>query len=162
MDILEENINLKNNLNKFFEDGNIEIADDVKEALEEVFSEFEFISLENDDVSIYFKDDLEEFESDLTLTNVLAIPVDGISSGVWNSTYTYYGDVNYVVNEKTDLVYQNKTVETLTDFGYENKTEVVDPNKWVITVLEKIDWHDGDYARVPKLYIYCPLKSPEN
>ena len=95
MAILEENINLKNNLNKFFEDANVEIDDDIEEALEEVFSEFEFISLENDDVSIYFKDDLEEFESDLTLTNVLAIPVDGISSGVWNSTYTYYGDVNY-------------------------------------------------------------------
>ena len=59
MAILEENINLKNNLNKFFEDANVEIYDDIEEALEEVFSEFEFISLENDDVSIYFKDDLE-------------------------------------------------------------------------------------------------------
>ena len=44
MAILEENINLKNNLNKFFEDANVEIGEDIEGALEEVFSEFEFIS----------------------------------------------------------------------------------------------------------------------
>lgn len=156
--MVEENKILKNNIIEYFKECNIEIPSEVKEAIDQVFEEFEFISNEDDDANIYMKEDILDFQDDLTITNAYNIVIDGISAGVYKATYTYYGDVDYVVNERTDLEYKKEVIETLTDFQYSNKTTIKDPSNWIVTVAESINWGDGDYTRIPKLYIYCPHK----
>lgn len=156
--MVEENKVLKENILNYFKECNVDIPSDVEEALNQVFDEFEFISNDDDDANIYMEEDILDFQEDLTITNAFNIVVDGISSGVYKATYTYIGEVDYVVNERTDLEYKKEVVETLVEFNYSNKTTIKDPTKWIITVAESIHWGDGDYTRIPKLYIYCPHK----
>lgn len=160
--ILPTNEKLKTWLDNYFADNKINVEESIKSAFEEVFSEFEFISLDNADIALYFKEDADEFEKDLTLNNFYAIQIDGISGGQWSSTYTYIDNIdNYVVNERTDLCFQNTVIETLTDFQYDATTKIHDRNEWCITVLEKITWTNGNYTRIPTLYIYVPFSNPE-
>lgn len=157
----EENVTLKENLFNYFNEEHIEVNDEIKQCLDDVFEQFEFISHEDDDVNIYMLDDVVDFESDLTMHNAFNIVVDGISSGVYQSSYTFYGDIEYVTNETTDLMYKNEVVEKLLDFNYNSQTKIKNEKDWVITVVETIRWQNGDYTRIPKLYIYCPYKGSD-
>ena len=158
----EENQKLKENLFNYFAEENIEVNEEIKQCFDDVFDQFEFISHEDDDVNIYMEEDVIDFESDLTMRNAFNIVVDGISSGVYQSSYTYYGDIQYVTNETTDLMYKNEVIEKLIDFNYDAQTKIKNTKDWVITVIETITWQNGDYMRIPKLYIYCPYKGRED
>ena len=157
----DENKKLKEGILNILKDNGIEPATNILGALDQVFDEFEFISSGGDDAFLYMKSDILEFQEDMTFTNAYNIVVDGISSGVYNATYTYTGDIDYVVNEQTDLMYKNEVIETLVEFKYQNKTKVKNPDEWVITVVETIHFGDGDYSRIPKLYIYCPYEEKD-
>jgi hypothetical protein len=153
----KENENLRTNIIEFFKSNDIHLETNILGALDQVFEEFEFIAPDGDDAVIYMKEDITDFQEDLTFVNAYNIKINGISSGIYHATYTYTGDVDYVVNEKTDLMYNDEVVENLLDFNYNNKTTIKNPNEWIIVVVETIQWMDGEYTRIPKLHIYCPF-----
>ena len=67
----------------------------------EVFDEFELANGEEDSINVYYKEDKEVFESDLTINNNYQIKVNGLSSGVYTATYTFIDNLEYAMNEKT-------------------------------------------------------------
>ena len=154
----QENENLRTNIIEFFKSNDVTMETNILGALDQVFEEFEFISPDGDDAVIYMKDDILDFQEDTTFINAYNIKVDGISSGIYHATYTYTGEVDYIVNEKTDLMYKDEVIETLVDFQYSTKSQIKNPNDWVIVVVETMQWMDGQYTRIPKLHIYCPFK----
>lgn len=157
----ERSKQLKESVLNYFKELNITLEPRILESFDQAFDDFDFISQENDDVNIYMKEDINEFQDDLTMTNAYDIVIDGISSGIYNATYTYIDNIEYITNEKTDLRYKDEVIEELVNFQYTRKTKVIDPNEWVISVKETITWTNGDYIRMPKLYIYCPYEGVE-
>ena len=65
----------------------------------------------------------------------------------------YYYDPNVAQKD-----YDNTLVETLVDFTNKDaKTMIRDENEWCIVVTERITWENGEYTRIPRLYIYVPV-----
>ena len=60
------------------------------------------------------------------------------------------------------LVYDDTVVETLVDFvNKDARTMIRDENEWCIVVTERITWENGEYTRIPRLYIYVPVNISE-
>ena len=111
-----ENEELKGQLLNLFKEDKIELDPEISDVIDEVFDEFDLANGEEDSVNIYFKEDKDVFERDLTINNNYQIKVNGLSSGVYTATYTFIDNLDYAMNEKTILVYDNTLVETLVDF----------------------------------------------
>lgn len=153
-----ENEQLKQQTLDLFMTNNIEIDSDITDVFNEVFEDFELATGADDSVNIYFKEDLKSFENDMTINNCFQIKVNGISSGVYTATYTYVDNIEYLMNERTDLLYNATVVEKLVEFVDKDRTSIVkDPEEWCIVVTETITWENGEYSRVPKLFIYVPV-----
>ena len=153
-----ENEELKGQLLNLFKEDKIELDPEISDVIDEVFDEFDLANGEEDSVNIYFKEDKDVFERDLTINNNYQIKVNGLSSGVYTATYTFIDNLDYAMNEKTILVYDNTLVETLVDFTNKDaRTMIRDENEWCIVVTERICWENGEYTRIPRLYIYVPV-----
>lgn len=151
-----ENEALYNQVLDYFKNNNITIPQDILTWIETAFNEFDFID-EDNSVNLYFKEDAETFENDLTITNANNININGMSSGVYTATYTYTDNVDYIVNEKTDLMYNNEVIETTVDLMSTERSVMESESDWVIVVTETISYGDGDFTRIPRLYIYSPV-----
>ena len=153
-----ENEELKGQLLNLFKEDKIDLDPEVVDVFNEVFDEFELANGEEDSINIYYKEDKILFESDLTINNNYQIRINGLSSGIYTATYTFIDNLEYAMNEKTELIYDDSVVETLVDFTNKDaKTIIKDENEWCIVVTETICWENGEYTRIPKLYIYVPV-----
>lgn len=150
---------LKQKTFEFLSKNNIELPIDVKNALNDVFDENDFTSDEEDVINIYFKEDLEDFQTDTVLLTQLNVQIKGgNSSGEILDKYTYYGNLitenafyeNIGLYDGETLVRQHSLIEP-TDT---NKLE--DPNDYCILVIEEQEFHMGEYTVIPRLYIYIP------
>jgi len=153
-----ENINLKKQLLDYLSKNNIVIPDDILAHIDKVFEDFEFDDTDDEAVNIYFKEDSELFENDLTITNVNAINITGPSTGTYKGTYTYTENLDYIINEKTDLMFNGEIVETLVDIHSDERTLLDSEVDWAVVVVETINYGEGDYTRTPKLYVYIPVE----
>lgn len=151
-----ENKELYNQVLEYFKSNNITIPQNILTCIDQAFDEFEFID-EDNSVNLYFKEDAETFENDLTITNANNININGMSSGVYTATYTYTDNVDYIVNEKTDLMFDNEVIETTVDIMSTERSVMESESDWVIVVAETISYGDGDFTRIPRLYIYSPV-----
>ena len=50
-------------------------------------------------VLVYHPEEIDEFCKDITLLTELAVLIDGLSSGIVQNVYTYYGDPEYLMKE---------------------------------------------------------------
>jgi len=149
-----ENEVLKKQVINYFTSNNIEIPEDILAHINTVFEEFEFN--QEDSVNIYFQEDLELFESDLTINNTNNIHIDGPSNGIYTGSYTYTENIEYIINEKTDLYAGEEVIETLVEIVSEERSIITSPADWAVVVLETITYGEGEFTRIPRLYIYSP------
>ena len=156
-EINEINLELKKSLLSYLEKSKVNVDSEIRGVIDQVFEEFDFTS-QDDAISIYFKDSIAEMQEDLTLNNTYDIKVNGVSSGSYTATYTYTDNIEYVINENTDLYYDDEVVENLLSISSNEKTKITNPNEWVITVTETIDFGNNEFTRIPRLYMYCPFE----
>lgn len=121
--------------------------------------------MENDDiesVDCYHTEDLDQFQLDMQMTNTINMTLGGKHSGAVNNVWTYYGNIEYKYHEGINLFDKDgNVVEPVSniDTGPE-ETYVASPEDWVVTLVEKVNWGDGDSVeRHLGLYIYCPHSS---
>jgi len=143
---------------EFFKAENIELPTDVKNALEDVFSENDNIN----DVDIYFKDDIDILEGDLILTNEVNAYLTKPSAGSVNNTFTYFGDVDYSLSELVNLYDDNDNLLVdITNINNQQAPSKINPDSYAIILVENVAWNEGTLEKKPKLFIYCPQKSSE-
>lgn len=144
----------------YFEEENIQLPTDVRNAIEDVF-------LENDDVrgvECYHLEDQEQFKQDLTLTNFVKININGYNEGETNNVWTYYGNLTYSLSEAIILVDENDDVLEEISKIENNKNTILDtPNEYAVVLLERVNWDSESktVTREPVLYIYCPISLEE-
>ena len=71
-----ENEELKGQLLNLFKEEKIELDPEISDVINEVFDEFDLANGEEDSVNIYFKEDKDVFERDLTINNNYKIKVN--------------------------------------------------------------------------------------
>ena len=145
----------------YFSEINITLPTEVRNAIEDVFLENDEI----DGVECYHKEDLEQFQKDLTLLNDVRMTIDGTNSGLTNNVWTYYGNITYSLSENICLYDADGVlIEEISKLENEKETVVEKPNDYVITLLERVEWDSSESLihREPKLYIYCPVVYEED
>lgn len=161
----EKTINeeLKENTFKYFKEKNISIPIDVYRAIETVFDEvsFEKTFTNEDSISLYSIDDIDEFEGDTSVFTELNIQIGSeYSSGDLINKYSYYGKLNtkgayteYInLYDGEELINEVKKVEKSNNNQLENK------NDWCIVLLEEQKFSEGTFESIPRLYIYAPYR----
>jgi len=140
----------------YFNDLNIEVPTEVKNAIEDVF-------MENDDiksVDIFHIEDIESFQETFTLVNDVKMWKTGKNIGQTNNVWTYYGDITYSLSESILLLDEyDQTLEVISKLENNVPTTVNDPNSYAVVFLEKVNWNSEkkEYSRDQKLSIYCPI-----
>ena len=140
----------------YFEEENIQLPTEVKNAIEDVF-------LENDDiegVECYHPEDIEQFQEDLTLTNFVKMTIGGSNEGETNNIWTYYGNVTYSLSEAIILVDdQDEIIEEISKIENDEPTIVESRNHYAVVLRERVSWNAQSKAptRETVLYIYCPV-----
>ena len=139
----------------YFSENNISVPTDVRNAIEDVFLENDVIN----GVECYHKEDLEQFQEDLTLENIVRMSLKGTNRGITNNVWTYYGNLSYSLSESILLVDEDDTtIEEISNIQNTNKTVLETPNDWAIVLIEKVMWDtvEEKLERNPVLFIYCP------
>ena len=135
----------------------------IKNAIEDVFSEFDNIS----DVIIYHLNDLDDFQNDIRLFNKVDIDMRGKHTGLTNNTWTFYGDIEHSLTEHINLVDEDGIIEEISTLEPDRPAYVVNPADWVVLVWEKVSWdadpkeNKKELNRDVQLYIYAPYDDPE-
>lgn len=150
----------------YFKSENLELPTDVRNSIEDAFMEND--NIEN--VQCYYRDELDAFEKDLTLTNKIDIYTDGSSIGSIYITFTYSGQINFSLSEYTTLMERNAdkdiadVVEEITKIdNSERLSEVYDANEYNIVLVETLTWNTPNKPeRHDQLYIYCPDLTTED
>lgn len=151
-------------IQEFFKDNGIEPSTEVSNAIADVFSENDESLI--DQVNIYYRSDLEEFCKDMTLQMQTIARLNGPSEGQAHSVYTYFGEMEISLSESVRL-YNNingedRLIEEITNIdNSEIMTKVLNPNSFIITLLETTTWSDNQYQIVRDLKIYCPVDEEE-
>lgn len=143
----------------YFNDLRITLPTEVKNSLEDVFQENDNI----ESVEVYHPEDRDAFQTDLRLFNNVTLSMTGTNEGSVMNVWTYYGDVQFSLTEKTVLVDENgELLETISELDNSEMPSVLNsPEDFAIILLEKTEWKGSDkekkFERHPSLYIYCPL-----
>lgn len=154
---LNINAELKAQTTEFFSKNNIQLPIEVQNAISDVFDENDFN--DDDSVNIYFKEDLDSFQSDTMLLKQLNVQVrGGNSSGDILDKYSYYGVLT------TEGAYSENIAlydgeEMINQLSYIEPTEinkVENPDDYCVVVIEESEFHMGEYNVIPRLYIYVP------
>lgn len=141
----------------WFKDQNIEIPIDVGNSIQDAFNENDNL---NNEISLYLKEDAETFCDDMTLTKTVNTRLKKPSDGHSDDVYTYFGNINFVLNEYTNLYDEDgNIIEQITNIKNPNRTKI-DVNNWAVIVIDSLDWSNDISVRTSKLYIYCPV-TPE-
>lgn len=101
----------------------------------------------------------------MTLTNDAVFDLSGKTAGLTNNVWTYYGNVEYSLNEHFEVKNESDS-EKISEIINDNSTILVDPEDYAVVLLEKVQWDnsEGDKTlnRNLVLYIYCPHYSEPN
>lgn len=162
---MAEDINLSETLKiktlKYFEERNIEIPIPVKNAIEDVFDENDFNHEYPDDdaVSLYSKNDIDEFEADTCVFTELEIQVgEGYSSGDVINKFTYYGELS-TANAYTEYINLYNGEELVNEVKKIEKTsnnKLINPDDFCVIVLEEQIFRYGEFESIPRVFIYVP------
>lgn len=139
----------------YFTDNNIPLPTDVKNAIEDVFRENDNIA----EVLCYQKEDVDTFETDLTLTSEIHIHFNGNSYGSSSSVWTYYGGVEWSLSEISDFDPDNgDPLEEIMQSISDQKSHI-DEEQYQVILIEKMSWDTEKkfYEKKDTLYIYCPV-----
>jgi hypothetical protein len=139
----------------FFNESKIELPTDVKNAIEDVFNENDGV----EDVDIYFLEDSELFEKDLTLKNEVNAYLNSPSTGSSNNVFTYYGEIDFSLSEFVKLYDGETLLEEITRIDLADKFTKVNESMFAVVLVERLKWEDGKLAKHLKLHIYCPKSS---
>lgn len=139
----------------YFTANEIELSIEIQNSIKDAFEENDVI----DSVECYFREDVETFANDITITKKVISNLNGASSGENTDVYSYYGDPEFAVNEYIEICRGDEILTTVTDIQTDEKTSF-DPDDFVILLLEKHKWEDKEYKREYVLLIYCPKESP--
>ena len=144
---------------EFFEqEQEVEIPIEVKNSIEDVFNETDELG----DADIYFREDHEVLQEDLTLTNRVDVYLGKPSIGSSNNVYTHSGEIDYSLSEFVTLYDENGNLEEeITRIDNTSIPTIVDPNTWAVVLIEKVEWAGDKLDRILKFYIYCPELSLE-
>lgn len=160
-EIEKYNKQLKETVLQYFADREIQIPLTIKNCIEDVFSETDFLSETEDNLNIYFKEDLVEFETDTMITTIVNVQVHGGNSAGYHLTkYTYYGELlttPEAYTKQITLFNGEEDLVRIDDFMATETNKLVDPNDFCIVVIYDHSFEMGDYTVTPRLYIYLPL-----
>lgn len=143
----------------YFNDLRINLPTEVKNSLEDVFQENDNI----ESVEVYHPEDRDAFQSDLKLFNDVTLSMAGTNEGSIMNVWTYYGDVQFSLTEKTVLLDENgELLETISDLDNSDTPSILNSSEdFAIILLEKTQWKSSEkerkFERHPCLYIYCPF-----
>jgi predicted aspartyl protease len=141
----------------FYKENNIDLPIDVKNALEDVFSENENVK----DVDLYFKEDASLFGEDLILANEVKAHLNSPSEGSTNNVFTYYGEVEISMSEFVNLYDEDKKIEEVTNIDQLDRPTTINTSKYAIVLVESVKWKDGKIDKSLRLLVYCPEKIEE-
>jgi hypothetical protein len=142
----------------FYSENNIDIPIDVKNALEDVFSENDKV----DEVDLYFKDDAALFGEDLILAKELKAYLNAPSEGVNKNVFTYYGEVEISMSEFFNLYDGEKKIEEITNIDQlDTPTKIINKSQYAIVLVETVSWKAGKVEKSLRLSMYCPEKIEE-
>jgi len=139
----------------FFEESKVELPIDVKNAMEDVFTENDGV----EDVDIYFLEDSQLFEQDLTLKNEVNVYLNSPSKGSSNNVFTYYGEIDFSLSEFVRLYDGETLLEEITRIDLSESPSKLNDLMYAVVLIERLKWEDGKLARHLKLHIYCPKSS---
>lgn len=151
-------------IQEFFKENGLEPSIEVSNALGDVFSENDEDTI--DQVNIYYRSDLEEFCKDMTLQMQAIIRLNGPSEGQCHSVYTYFGEMEISLSEFVKL-YNNingedRLIEDITNIDNSGvMTKVLNPDSFIVTLLETTTWENNQYRVIRDLKIYCPVDEDE-
>ena len=144
-----------NTVLSYFEELNITLPSDVKNAIEDVFQEND--NIEN--VECYHLEDKEQFEKDLSPTNIVMLNLDGSNSGEIHNYFTYYGGVEHDLLEQIHL-YDNDELHTeISSINGTGVSYLEDPKDFTVILVETTTWDTSKERTAEtetKLMIYCP------
>jgi len=155
----EENETKYNNVIQYFKKLGIEVPEEVKNALYDAFEENENIK----EVFSYFKNDLTDFEEDLKLKKYIYVDKNFEKSFIKvENVFSYYGAVNFSLDEKTMFLNEGEIIEEITSIETGEKSSLEDPLDYAIIVLERLEWNGGkEENRDCEIFIFCPIEMEE-
>jgi hypothetical protein len=147
-----------------------DIPTSVNSALVEAFQENDFIK-DDDTYTIYFKEDIDLFEKDVSEGRVIYIMLDSDkSSGDIVSRYTYFGKITSANSFTEDIRLYKKPahfgddpekITTISDITPTDFCHLENKEDWAICVMVEQQFNEGKYAETPRLYIYVPKSKKE-
>ena len=76
------------------------------------------------------------------------------------NVWTYYGDVQFSLTEKIELLDDNgEVLETISEVDGDSPSILHNPNDYAVILKETTDWvgdKERKFERHAQLYIYCP------
>ena len=158
---MEENVRKTNEAVEYIKKFDEELPEIVKNCILDAGEES---NIPINEVFIYFSEDLETFEEDLTLKRSLQINVSDKSSGIFESTYTYYNKVDYAYSEDSATLYNgDKLLDEIINETTDRKTALEDPSDYAVVLKETVTWGKDieSVNRDLNLYIFCPILDPD-
>ena len=158
----EINENAKKVINYFIEENKVALPSEVKNAIIDVFTELVDEEAEEQvdpEVVVYFRQDKDEFESDMTLTNESVIFIDDVSEGNCYEVFVYYGDLTISKSEFTKLASKESGILKEDIVAVDNQqyiTKINNPDDFVVLILENNVWGEGKFNATYSVFIYCP------
>lgn len=159
----EGNDMLKDSVLEYFASNKITLPTDVQNHIIEAFGDRQFVGIDDDTVSIYFKEDKQEFERDYVVFKEATIDVDGTSHVETADSYTYYGSLDIGFAEEITLKDGDRVINKIESIPMENPTKITDPGQYVVCVMDKIsadcdpDKTKRKVSEKTMIYIYCPI-----
>lgn len=153
---MDKNTEALQMINEFFSSNEIEMTEEVKTALQNVFDENDFDGDLDDPINIYFKSNKEDYLNDTKCSVTLDIELNKLSSGTIFSHYNYLGKTKVSYSENIILEENGDVLERISEIA-ESKASF-NENEFNILVIEQVSFLDGELTRTPRLYIYIPFE----
>lgn len=136
---------------------NLPIA--VQNSIQDVFEENDDIN----DVGVYFKNELENFETDITFENEVMITLGKSSEGIMYDHFTYYGDIDYSASENYKLIDSNNNeVQDISSYNPGINSKVIDSDDYAVVLIETVEWDsEGNISKTASMKIYAPVEFEE-
>lgn len=152
----------------YFKSNSINLPTDVKNSIEDVFNENDEI----ENVQFYYKSELQDFQNDLRLNNIIKAYIDGFNTGIVHNTWTYYGQMDFSLSEYVALYSRSKNedgtetdelIEEITNIENKDVSRIYSDKEYAIILYETISWETPTEApkRTLQLFIYCPEEYTE-
>lgn len=130
----------------------VNLPQDVYNSIEDVFAE-------NDNINnafLYFKNNLEDLQNDLTFKNVVTINLSGETKGEKYDHYTYYGEIDFADSEDYKVYKDGNELYKLSDYNPGYTAQVLFPEEYAVVLVEKVNFDNSGLNINDDLYIYCP------